>query len=181
MAKGYNIDDPRNFAPIQSDGSQVSMIDETLDAFKVTLVGANGSTGATGTYNATAPTLTDKQTSSLQLDSSGNLKDTMATLIAGEDLANNVLKVEERFSYANIASATTTTVKSGAGFLHCLTINTTAAGAITIYDNTAGSGTKIATIAASPVIGSTFKFDVSFGTGLTIVTAAASDITVSYR
>lgn len=97
-----------------------------------------------------------------------------------EDNAIGVAKVEQRFSYANITSATTTTVKSGAGFLHAITINTTAAGTITIYDNTAGSGTKIGTLKAS--IGEqTFTLNVSFGTGLTLVTAAASDVTVSYR
>lgn len=85
------------------------------------------------------------------------------------------------FSYKNISTTTTTVVKSGAGILHAITINTTAAAAITVYDNTAGSGTAIATIAASPVIGSTFLYDVSFSTGLTIVTAGNSNITVSYR
>lgn len=85
------------------------------------------------------------------------------------------------YNYRNITSAATTTVKSGTGILHCITINTTAAATITVYDNTAASGTKIATIAASPVIGSTFIYDVSFTTGLTIVTAGSSDITVSYN
>ncbi len=99
---------------------------------------------------------------------------------SAEDNAVGCFKVEERFSYSNITSATTTTVKSGAGFLHAITVNTTAAGAITVYDNTAGSGTKVATLKSS-VGEQTFIFDVTFGTGLTIVTAAASDITVSYR
>lgn len=85
------------------------------------------------------------------------------------------------YAYNNISTGTTTTVKSGPGVLHAITINTTAASTITIYDNTAGSGTKIGTIAASPAIGSTFGFDVAFATGLTIVTGGASDITVSYR
>lgn len=100
--------------------------------------------------------------------------------LAGEDLTNDVQKVEQRFNSSNITTATTTTVKTGAGMLHSITINTTAAGTITIYDNTAGSGTKIGTIAASAA-GPTFMYNVSFSTGLTIVTGAASDITVSYR
>lgn len=83
------------------------------------------------------------------------------------------------FGFTNIATATTTTVKSGSGHLHTLVINTTAAGAITVYDNTAGSGTKIATFPASVAVG-TYIFDCAFSTGLTIVTAAASDITVTY-
>ena len=84
------------------------------------------------------------------------------------------------YGFNNIATQTTTVVKTGSGHLHSITINTTAAAAITIYDNTAGSGTTIATIAASPAIGSTFLFDVAFNTGLTIVTAGASNITVAY-
>jgi hypothetical protein len=85
-----------------------------------------------------------------------------------------------QYTYSNIATNTTTTVKSGEGVLHSIVVNTTAAGAITIYDSTAGSGTKIGTMKASIAEG-TYIFDVKFSTGLTIVTAAASDITVSYR
>jgi hypothetical protein len=85
------------------------------------------------------------------------------------------------FQYSNISTATTTLVKSGVGVLNTITINTTAAGTITIYDSLTATGTKIATIAASPTIGSTFNFDVAFTTGLCIVTAAASDITVSFK
>lgn len=87
----------------------------------------------------------------------------------------------DTFNYTNITTATTTVVKSGTGILHGIVINTTTAFTITIYDNTSAAGTKIATIAASPVIGSTFTYDVAFATGLTIVTAGASDITVAYK
>lgn len=114
------------------------------------------------------------------LDDNKNRNVNVATQLAGEDLAVDVIKVEERYSYTNISSATTTTVKSGSGFLHAIVINTTAAGTITVYDNTAGSGTTIATIAASSA-DKTLIYNVSFTVGLTIVTAAASNITVSYR
>lgn len=131
-------------------------------------------------YHASAPTYSDGDLGDLQLDANGNLKTTLATTIAGEDTVNDVLKIEQRNSFTNITSATTTVVKSGAGFLHAITVNTTAAGAITIYNNTSATGTKIATIKAS-VAEQTFTYNVSCSTGLTIVTAAASDITVSYR
>ena len=92
------------------------------------------------------------------------------------------------FNYTNIVAAapTTTVVKSGSGFFHSLTINTAAANAvITIYDNIAASGTKIATITQPATLiesSQTIIYDVAFSTGLTIVTAtAAQDITVSYR
>lgn len=97
-----------------------------------------------------------------------------------EDNAVGVAKVEQRFSYSYISTATTTTIKSGAGFLHTITITEAVASTIIVYDNTAGSGTIIASFVASADVG-TYHLNVSFGTGLTIVTAGASKITTSYR
>jgi hypothetical protein len=87
------------------------------------------------------------------------------------------------FSYQNITTDTTTTIKSSRGMLHSVCINTPAAtGTATIYDNTAASGTKIGTITSFANIVGCQLFDVAFWTGLTIVTAtAAPDITVSFR
>lgn len=115
------------------------------------------------------------------------IKMSLADQLAGEDLVADVMKVEQRYGYANITTLTTTTVKSGAGFLHALTIMTpVASSVITIYDNTAASGTKIGTITLPVTITNqgpiTIPVNVSFSTGLTVVTGtAASDITVSFR
>jgi len=81
--------------------------------------------------------------------------------------------------YKNITTATTTVVKSGPGVLFGIVVNGTAAGTITIYDNTAGSGNLIGTLKASITEG-LYSFGCRFSTGLTIVTAAASNITVIY-
>lgn len=88
--------------------------------------------------------------------------------------------------FTNITTATTTTVKSGKGILHKLVMNTYVASAtITIYDNTAGSGTKIGTLTLpSTVTGDTpltLPYDLQFSTGLTLVTSGATDLTVIYR
>lgn len=80
---------------------------------------------------------------------------------------------------AYISSATTTTVSTKAGVLHAITLTETAAGTITIYDNTAASGTIIGVLKASIVEG-TYIFDREFTIGLTIVTAGASKLHVSY-
>lgn len=110
---------------------------------------------------------------------------TLRELIEGEDQANHVMKVEQQFTYTNITSATTTTVKSGAGFLHGITVNTAAAGGvITLYDNTAGSGTKIGTITFPATLLANqlpLPYDIKFTTGLTIVTSASTDLTISTR
>lgn len=90
----------------------------------------------------------------------------------------------QTWSYWNITAAAPTTLKSTPGVLHCVAFNKPVATAVvTIYDNTAGSGTKIGavTVPSSPQP-VTLCYDVAFWTGLTIVTAtAASDITVSFR
>jgi len=80
-----------------------------------------------------------------------------------------------------ISTATTTVVKDIAGKLNSITLGETAAGSITIYDNTAASGTVIAVLKAS-IVEQTFQFNGAlFETGLTIVTAAASKLQVSYE
>lgn len=84
----------------------------------------------------------------------------------------------------NISSNTTTILKLGAGTLHRIILNKAGANTntVTIYDNTAGSGTIIGTI--SNVLGSigSVEYDLDFYTGLTIVTAtgAAGDFTIVY-
>lgn len=102
-----------------------------------------------------------------------------------EDNATGRALVEQRNSYTNITTATTTTVKSGAGFLHLILINAAAALAtITIYDNTSAAGTKIGTVTMPATLlanQNTLRFDVAFTTGLTIVTTGTQDLTISYR
>lgn len=90
------------------------------------------------------------------------------------------------YSYTNITAAapTTTVVKSGGGFLHAIDFTAAANGVITIYDNTAASGTKIRTITSPATLLQSEQnkvLDIEFTNGLTIVTSgAAQDILVSY-
>jgi hypothetical protein len=84
--------------------------------------------------------------------------------------------------FSNITTATTTTVKSGSGVLERIVVNTAGAGStFVIYDNTAGSGTKIASGTSATQI--SLMYNVRFSTGLTIVTASGTpaDITVIYK
>jgi short-subunit dehydrogenase len=79
-----------------------------------------------------------------------------------------------------ISTATTTPLKTGSGRLKRIILTETAAGTITIFDNTAGSGTIIGLLKAS-IAEQEFEFDVNYYVGLTIVTAAASKLTVVYE
>lgn len=94
-------------------------------------------------------------------------------------------------NYAHITTAATTIIATSIGpngapggfngYLNAITVNTPAAGTITVYDNLAGSGTVIAVItviaSAEPF---TLSFNVQCKTALTIVNSATMDITVSY-
>lgn len=86
--------------------------------------------------------------------------------------------------FSHITTNATTTVKSGAGILHRICINTKGATAnvATIFDNTAGSGTVIGVLDTTSGV-ACLVYDVAFATGLTIVTATgtAGDLTVTYR
>lgn len=82
--------------------------------------------------------------------------------------------------FRNITAATTTVVRTGPGVLVSIVLNETNAGTITIYDNTAASGTIVGTIAAATAAGTTFGYLCQVSNGITVVTAGADDITVVY-
>ena len=109
------------------------------------------------------------------------------SLFAGEDVVNDVLKVEQRFAYSRATADAA--VKSAPGFLHTLTFAQTdaapTAGTITVYDNTAESGTVIYSETFDTTIfrGYTVTIDATFATGLYVgfTTTADVQVTASYR
>ena len=113
-------------------------------------------------------------------------RSTLATTLAGEDVANDVLKVEQRFAPINVSADTL--VKSGPGQLHLMTCSsdaTATAGSIILYDNTAENGTVLHTftVAAAYYQPFTIWFDVAFSVGLYVGYTTTADVncTVSYR
>jgi hypothetical protein len=88
------------------------------------------------------------------------------------------------FLYNNITGTGTTVVKKGAGVLHLVAVNNPGiSSVITLYDNTAASGTKIGTITtpASGGVPVTLTFDVVFTNGLTVNVSVASDLTIAFQ
>lgn len=112
---------------------------------------------------------------------------TLGTTIAGEDLAKDVLKTEQRFTGGRATADAL--IATGAGFLHCVRISpltaTPTAGLLTVYDNTAGSGTVLYSTwfkATSEPVG--IPMNISFGTGLYVEfdgTLANVAVGLSYR
>ena len=107
--------------------------------------------------------------------------------LAGEDLTNDVTKVEQRFSGTMVAADTL--IKTGAGFVHTLTFSCNdaapTAGSFILYDNTAESGTVLFnhTFTTTPFAPCTVTLDMSFGTGLYagFTTTADVNVSISYR
>ena len=107
--------------------------------------------------------------------------------LAGEDVVNDVMKVEQRYAYSLVAA--NAAVKSAPGFLHSLTFSCNdaapTAGTIDVYDNTVASGTKIFswTLPATAFTPCSVIIDATFATGLYVAftTTADVNVTVSYR
>jgi hypothetical protein len=82
-------------------------------------------------------------------------------------------------SYKHIATAATTVVKSGPSTLRDVIVNGGTTGIVTVYDGIDATGDVVAIIAAvtEPL---QLTFDISMGKGITIVTAANTDVTITY-
>lgn len=81
---------------------------------------------------------------------------------------------------AHISTSTTTTVKATSGLLDSIVVNNPGTAAtVTVYDNTAASGTVLAVLGGLAGA-STLSYKLPFSTGLTIVTTGAPDLTVLY-
>jgi len=77
--------------------------------------------------------------------------------------------------------ATTTTLKIGAGNLHAVVLTANAGTSITLYDNTTGAGTILASISPNQVTTLDFK-GIGFSTGLTVVSVGVGcSFTVMYE
>jgi len=169
------VTDPNAIAAINSP---VPAGSNTIGGVKI--VDTAGTNLATVKAASTAPVATDTSVvTALNPNSPGIIT------LGGATPANSVPVVGAGFTFGNMTTSTTTTFKSGAGVLHTVTINQlgTVASTVSIFDNTAGSGTSIAVLNSLSTGEGTYTYDVAFTTGLTITTTgtAAPNVTVSYR
>ncbi len=86
------------------------------------------------------------------------------------------------FSYTGITTNTTTVVKNSPGTFGGIVVNTVGlVGTIIVYDNTAGSGSKIATFDATVAGSFQYGRGVTAATGITVVTSSSPDITILWK
>lgn len=90
----------------------------------------------------------------------------------------------EKYNYRRLNANATTTLQTGGGVVHSVTVGVAGASAntITLYDNTAASGTVIFNASTVVTLPCTWVLDAGFGTGLTCIiqTGTAADVTITY-
>lgn len=104
-----------------------------------------------------------------------------STLGAGEDLPNDVLKVSQRASYANISADTL--IKTGPGRFFGFIVNSHSSGTLKVWDNTSGATTILLntiTFAAGPQSW-VFPVGIEFGVGLYADIGGTIDVTILYK
>jgi len=93
----------------------------------------------------------------------------------------NTLYREGR-KFAHLTSGTNILRATGeSAWLHRVTVNTGAAGTITVYNNGAASGDVVAVITVAANDEVFLDYDVRLDTGLTVVLSVTMDITVVYE
>ena len=114
-------------------------------------------------------------------DSAGNQLVGMGSLMAGEDLTNDVLKTEDRSTYTNLSASAL--IKTGAGRLKGFCVNSHSSGTLKLWDNTSAATTVLLdTITFAAGSGLIFPFpDVEFGTGLYATIGGTADITIFWK
>ncbi len=133
-----------------------------------------------GVYESTPSTVTTGKAAVIAIDNQRNTKVVEQYAPGYEDNVNNIAKVNQVFTPTYISTATTTVIKTSAGLLHTLVVNGGTTGTIIVYDNTAASGTIIASFDTTNAL-ATYTFNATFATGLTVVTSAATKLTVTWR
>lgn len=125
----------------------------------------------------------DGSYASANADTNGNVLVSLNTLLAGEDITNDLIKVEQRNSYSRISTQIGTLVKTGAGLLHLAALHKTGENwELDVYDGTSSAGTCICQIRGCSSM--SWHYDVAFSTGLFVDSEkgdSPGDLTVSYR
>lgn len=134
------------------------------------------------TLNATAPYIGNFQLFAFLSNTNSASSTTNVTASALQLTIYRLGKIVTQSIAGRITTAATTTFKQGPGLLHRITLNDPGGTLITIYDNTAGSGTTLAVIntpaQANPV---TLQYGIQFSTGLTVVSTGTWDATIVFE
>lgn len=103
----------------------------------------------------------------------------LADAIEGENEVLHRMMTAPAFSFTRITTATTTLVKTGEGITPGIFVEAALAGAVTVYDSLAASGSNPLILPIGTVAGF-HQFPLKFSVGLTVVTAGPDRISVGF-
>lgn len=105
---------------------------------------------------------------------------TLQTTLAGEDLTNDVMKIRDSATYTNLTASAL--IKTGAGVIKGIVVNSHTNGTLKLWDNTSAATTVLLntiTFAAGPNF---IKLPaVEFSTGLYATIGGTADITILWK
>lgn len=106
---------------------------------------------------------------------------TMTTKLAGEDLTNDVLKIRDNATYTNLSASAL--IKTGAGVLKGIVVNSHSSGTLKLWDNTSAATTVLFnTITFAAGSGIVLNLPaVEFSTGLYCTIGGTADITLLWK
>ncbi len=94
----------------------------------------------------------------------------------------NTRRYREGKKFSHITSGTNILRPTGQdAWLQRITVNTPAAGTITVYNNGAASGDVVAVLTLTTSDAGSFEYDFGLSNGLTLVLSVTMDITVVYE
>ena len=105
----------------------------------------------------------------------------LSTRIAGEDLTNDVLKIRDSASYTNLSASAL--IKTGAGVLKGIVVNSHSSGTLKLWDNTSAATTVLFnTITFAAGSGIVINLPaVEFSIGLYATIGGTADITLLWK
>ena len=105
----------------------------------------------------------------------------MTTKIAGEDITNDIIKIRDNATYTNLSASAL--IKTGAGVIKGIVVNSHSSGTLKLWDNTSGATTVIFnTITFAAGSGIVLNLPaVEFSTGLYATIGGTADITILWK
>lgn len=105
-----------------------------------------------------------------------------AALDPGDDLQNDVKKVEFRYIPSYSAAVGTTTHLGTAGFLHGILLGVTSAGGnVVVYDSASGTNSSIIGVIGASAAVNFYPFNCSVSNGIVVANVGTQTYTVFYR
>lgn len=159
--------------PVKSQGEQTPL--RTTSTGELYVTPLSGSSFGGVEYNATPPTLADGGTDSVQSDVNGNTKITLATALS--KTIDSVTSRPEGTTYSNITASAL--VRTGAGILVGMYVNSTSSGTIKFWDQTSAA-VPVINNTITPAVGYHPLGNAAFATGLYATIANTLDVTLYY-